>query len=541
MDYEHLVLASELSGTMPMKYGGEPSGGGYSQPMSLKYAELCSVPKSSQYPEVFTTPGQYDALFPVDTPNIIPNLGPAADFKQQAELENKQHDTSQNQFADSDELDLFSLLALPPLANNPPHMYNCDPFMFGVQPSCEETDFSISMPDDIHYWNGFQKDSSSNDGPKQAVADSAGMTYGLPKNEEDVFHTSSTLESALLLENGSEVMSPVNSELSLMSDESAVPSNSPATSEKWDKGLRDLFERTFDLSDIEGDYMFPPPNKRQDGQYWAKPPDKYWSSERKPQHWAPERKPQLNQQWAPEKKPELSSPNQHWGPEREPERSPPNQHWVPESEVQRPPPLPVKPFAASPSPPLEAMSTSPSPPQKQGLKQGKNKPKPTLLFGKHEGEIIQKLLVANDSIKSKPITRDKLITIPVEEFNQLLEDAQLSEIEVAFMKEWRRRGKNKAAAQVARKRKREEVSGLDEEVEKMRQQKVELEKKYDQLGSLIKSLKERSAVAEDRLFKKQSENLMEPVSRKTHLIHVTDDDKLLLIPKISSKILVVNS
>lgn len=478
MDYENLMLTNDYPMVLPTKHDGDSDS---PQPMSLKYAELYSVPMSSQYPELYMSPGQYDeALFPVNTPNVIPNPFPAADFKEPKQPDTTTYGSSSEM--DSDDLDLYSLLTLP--ANKETDISFGNPFnLYGFQ--SEELDLldpallDPVMPDNIHYWNGLQKDSTDT---KQSNVDPV-MTgsCGLPMEDQweggDVFHTSATLESILLLE-GAQALSPVHSELSVVSEECMVPSNSPAVSEKWEKGLRDLFERTFDMSDIEGEYMLPPPNKR----------------------------------------PEASG--QHWEVEKKPQLSPP-------VKMGSPPSLP------------EPMISSPSP-QEQGSK-AKNKPKPTLLFGKHEGEIIHKLLVAKNNARTKPIARDKLITIPVEEFNQLLEDAQLTEIEVAFMKEWRRRGKNKAAAQVARKRKREEVSGLDEEVELMRQQKVELEKKHDQLRSLVESLKERSLAAEDRLFQNQSEKLMEPVSRNTHLLHVTDDDKLLLIPKISSKILVVNS
>lgn len=492
MDYESLMLTNEFPTMLPVKYGGDD----LPQPMSMKYAELYSVPVSSQYPELYMSPGQYnEALFPVNTPNVIPNPCPTADFKQQeAQVESKQRGAT-NKYGsssemDSDDLDLYSLLTLPAPANKEADVSfanDCNPFdLYGFQP--EELDLldpallDPVMPDDIHYWNGLQKDSSNNF-TKQSNVDPV-MTgwYGQDKCEGiDAFHSSATLESILLLE-GAQALSPVHSELSMVSEDSIVPSNSPAASEKWEKGLRDLFERTFDVSDIEGDYMLPPPNKRQEAS------------------------------------------GLHWGSEKKPRLSPPSA-----------PPSPV--IVSSPASQAES---SPSPQPVRSKAKNKHKP-PTLLFGKHEGEIIHKLLVANSNARSKPIARDKLITIPVEEFNQLLEDAHLTEIEVAFMKEWRRRGKNKAAAQVARKRKREEVSGLDEEVEEMRQQKVELEKKCDQLRSLVRSLKERSIAAEDRLFQKQSENLMEPVSRNTHLIHIMDDDKLLLIPKMSSKVLVVNS
>ena len=163
------------------------------------------------------------------------------------------------------------------------------------------------------------------------------------------------------------------------------------------------------------------------------------------------------------------------------------------------------------------------------------KPKPTLLFGKHEGEIIHKLLARKKGTRSKPVTRDKLISMAVEEFNSLLEQAHLTEIEVAFMKEWRRRGKNKAAAQIARKRKREEVTGLDQEVQNMRQQKAQLEKRCRQLQSQVSSFKERAKLAEEKIYHKQSALTGKAVNRKTHHILTTEDEQLLLVPRAASK------
>ena len=204
-------------------------------------------------------------------------------------------------------------------------------------------------------------------------------------------------------------------------------------------------------------------------------------------------------------------------------------------------------YPASPEPAAEALSpiqdedyVKPKPRTQSQSQDEKPKAKSTILFGKHEDEIIHKLLVPDLSTPSKPVTRDKLVSMPVEEFNHLLELAQLDDIEVAFMKEWRRRGKNKTAAQIARKRKREEVGGLESEVEAMRQQKAELQSRYDQLRSQIKSLKERSLAAESRVYKQYSQSSGQSVSRDTHLIHVASGNKLLLVPKISSRIISVN-
>ena len=195
------------------------------------------------------------------------------------------------------------------------------------------------------------------------------------------------------------------------------------------------------------------------------------------------------------------------------------------------PPTPVdvdvKPVISSPASPPGA-----SEPSEQ------SKPIP-LLFGKHENEILHKLLVPRRSPGARPITRDKLVSMPVEEFNRLLESASLSEIEVAFMKEWRRRGKNKTAAMVARKRKRDELSELDEEVSRLRKQKGGLQAKYDRLRSDIVALKERTRAAEERVYRRYSRQNGVEVSRETHMIHVEQGDKVMLVPRLPQQMLLV--
>lgn len=476
-------------------------------PVSMKYAELYSVPKNAKYPELCVIPGQYDeALFPVDTPNTIPTPSLAADFKQIAHPAGKTNATNaRHGNVYEGDLDLSSLLSLSAPANDDSDnfcLFNNDPLnMFGMQPSpdnfelMQPTSMDSGVPDGIHYWNGLQKDTVPTQ-PDTAADLFMSSFYGVPfEDKANIIRTmpmdtipmgspaiSDDTLLTMQLENGCDA-SPKTDLPSPMSADSMVPSNSPP--DKWRHNLRDLFEQTFDPSDL-GEYMLPPPNKRQ----------------------------------------EYSPPNTLYGP--------PSKHGVSS-------PTPLSPMEDSPSP--ESIVSTPSLPHDQSVKKtksSKEKPKHILLFGKDEGEIIHKLLTAESTLPKKPLTRDKLITMPVEEFNQLLEEAVITEIEVAFMKEWRRRGKNKAAAQVARKRKREEVSGLDEEVHMLRQQKVELEKKYDRLRSRVESLKERSLAAEDALFQKQSKVLMEPISRSSHRIHIVDDDKLLLIPRVSSKILLVN-
>ncbi len=164
---------------------------------------------------------------------------------------------------------------------------------------------------------------------------------------------------------------------------------------------------------------------------------------------------------------------------------------------------------------------------------------PATLFGQKEDEIIDKLLFPKHGSNTKPVTRDKLVTMNVEDFNTLLDQVGLTEIEVAFMKEWRRRGKNKMAAQVARKRKRDELSELQDEIDLLRRRKAQLKQSVYNLKTKTNTFKKRTQASEERIYKKYSAAHGILVSRDTHNIHVTDDDKTMLVPRISSQILLV--
>lgn len=209
-------------------------------------------------------------------------------------------------------------------------------------------------------------------------------------------------------------------------------------------------------------------------------------------------------------------------------------YWQPLLDPLEPPvcPSPYSPAESSPSLP-HTPSSMHSPEEKP------NRIKSVMLFGQHEDEIIHKLLVPKPGLASRPVTRDKLVVMPVEDFNALLDQADLTEIEVAFMKEWRRRGKNKMAAQIARKRKRDELSELQDEIDQLQRQRSRLQHSAKSLLALVASVKGRAKAAEDRIYQKHSTVRGTVVSRETHNIHVTEDSKTILVPRISSQILIV--
>ena len=163
---------------------------------------------------------------------------------------------------------------------------------------------------------------------------------------------------------------------------------------------------------------------------------------------------------------------------------------------------------------------SPSTPEVHAPQSKSSKPKGTmLLFGKHENEIIAKLKGVKKTEKRS--LKNRLVAMPVEEFNSMLEQSNLSEIEVAFMKEWRRRGKNKTAAQLARKRRREDMSELDIEVDQLKRQNKEMLERYEQLKATVTTYKNKTLQLESELFKHHS-----GASRVTHTPHSQSGDVL---------------
>ena len=174
--------------------------------------------------------------------------------------------------------------------------------------------------------------------------------------------------------------------------------------------------------------------------------------------------------------------------------------------------------ASSPTASAPTVSAPPSPDVNPPLFKS-SKPKNTmLLFGKHENEIMGKLKGLKKSEKRSK--KKKLVAMPVEEFNVLLEQSQLCDIEVAFMKEWRRRGKNKTAAQCARKRKREEMSGLDVEVEQLKRQNKAMMQKYEQLMAQVAVYKDKTIKLEAELLRPQNIRAFQSFSSGAHLLPV---------------------
>lgn len=73
----------------------------------------------------------------------------------------------------------------------------------------------------------------------------------------------------------------------------------------------------------------------------------------------------------------------------------------------------------------------------------------------------------------------EIINLPMDEFNERLSKYDLSETQLSLIRDIRRRGKNKVAAQNCRKRKLDQILSLADEVEEVRKRKERLLKEQD--------------------------------------------------------------
>lgn len=83
-----------------------------------------------------------------------------------------------------------------------------------------------------------------------------------------------------------------------------------------------------------------------------------------------------------------------------------------------------------------------------------------------------------------PIATSDIINLPIDEFNERLAKYDLTEAQLSLIRDIRRRGKNKVAAQNCRKRKMDQILGLQGEVDRLFAQKESLELQQAHLLSL---------------------------------------------------------
>lgn len=129
-----------------------------------------------------------------------------------------------------------------------------------------------------------------------------------------------------------------------------------------------------------------------------------------------------------------------------------------------------------------------------------------------------------------PFPLDKIINLPVDDFNELLTQYTLTETQLALVRDIRRRGKNKVAAQNCRKRKLESIIHLERELNQLQAQREHLVQERLEFKRSLSFIKCRLADLYSEVFSHLRDENGQPYSVDEYSLQQTPDGKIYLVP-----------
>nr|XP_020463830.1 nuclear factor erythroid 2-related factor 1-like isoform X2 [Monopterus albus] len=122
-----------------------------------------------------------------------------------------------------------------------------------------------------------------------------------------------------------------------------------------------------------------------------------------------------------------------------------------------------------------------------------------------------------------PFSNELIVNLPVEDFNDLLINCQLDEDQLTLVRDIRRRGKNKIAAQNCRKRKIDVLVGLEEDVSKLRRQHSRLLREKQEKLRNLQEMKRRLASLYQEVFSRLRDKNGRPLDTTEYLLNFGPD------------------
>ncbi|XP_057375216.1 segmentation protein cap'n'collar-like isoform X2 [Daphnia carinata] len=133
-----------------------------------------------------------------------------------------------------------------------------------------------------------------------------------------------------------------------------------------------------------------------------------------------------------------------------------------------------------------------------------------------------------------PMTVDDIINLPMDEFNERLSKYDLTEPQLSLIRDIRRRGKNKVAAQNCRKRKLDQILTLADEVKRARERKIRLNKEREFLAAEKTRIKDRFAQLYRHVFQSLRDADGQPYSPYEYSLQQSADGNILLVPRATA-------
>ncbi|XP_076132993.1 transcription factor NF-E2 45 kDa subunit [Alosa pseudoharengus] len=130
-----------------------------------------------------------------------------------------------------------------------------------------------------------------------------------------------------------------------------------------------------------------------------------------------------------------------------------------------------------------------------------------------------------------PFPLEKIINLPVDDFNELLTQYTLNDSQLALVRDIRRRGKNKVAAQNCRKRKLENIVHLEGELGQLRAQREHLARERVDYQRSLAVIKCRLSELYTKVFSQLRDEEGHPYSLDDYSLQQTNDGNVYLVPR----------
>ncbi|XP_067228554.1 transcription factor NF-E2 45 kDa subunit [Chanodichthys erythropterus] len=130
-----------------------------------------------------------------------------------------------------------------------------------------------------------------------------------------------------------------------------------------------------------------------------------------------------------------------------------------------------------------------------------------------------------------PFSLEKIVNLPVDDFNELLTQFTLSDTQLALVRDIRRRGKNKVAAQNCRKRKLENIVHLENELGHLRAQREHLTRERLEFQQNLTIIKCRLSDLYTQVFSQLRDEEGHPYSVDEYSLQQTNDGNIYLVPR----------
>ncbi|XP_076871692.1 nuclear factor erythroid 2-related factor 2b isoform X2 [Brachyhypopomus gauderio] len=130
-----------------------------------------------------------------------------------------------------------------------------------------------------------------------------------------------------------------------------------------------------------------------------------------------------------------------------------------------------------------------------------------------------------------PLSMDDIVGLSVDAFNEAVGANELSQAQLSLIRDIRRRGKNKMAAQSCRKRKQDKMVDLEAEVEALREQSKSRKRERENHVKALRDTKQKLRKLYCEVFSQLRDECGNPYSPKEYTLQHSSDGYVYLLPR----------